>query len=65
MTYKTGQKNKHEQRVVAELRRGRIPPGGSDNWEGVTMRGTALKYHFIVMKPFNLVHTQSGERRKS
>jgi len=38
VTYRTPQKNKTEQRVVAEIRRGRIGPGCQDMWEGVTMR---------------------------
>jgi len=42
VTYKTARKNKTEQRVVSEIRRGRIGPGTSDFWEGVNMRVPAL-----------------------
>jgi len=42
VTFKTARKNKTEQRVVAEIRRGRIAPGDSDLWEGVLMRVPAV-----------------------
>ena len=42
MEYRAKSKKKTEMRVVSEVRRGQIPPGTSDYWEGVTMRVPAL-----------------------
>jgi hypothetical protein len=42
VTYCTARKTRTEQRVVAEVRRGRIGPGCQDMWEGVRVRVPAL-----------------------
>ena len=42
MEYRATSKKRTERRVVSEVRRGQIPPGTSDYWEGVTMRVPAL-----------------------
>ena len=42
VTYKAHTKIKREQRVVSEIRRGRILPGTSDYWDGVNMRVPAV-----------------------
>jgi len=57
VTYRTSQKNKTEQRVVAEIRRGRIGPGCQDMWEGVTMRVPALPPTNLA-GPCNIISVQ-------
>jgi len=57
VTYRTSQKNKTEQRVVAEIRRGRIGPGCQDMWEGVTMRVPSLPPTNLA-GPCNIISVQ-------